>query len=532
MGIINDSIIPASPEQKEEKHDPIVEKVTVTNVEVPVRVLFKGKPVTNLSKDNFTLYENKQKMDINGFFLKRKKIKVPLTQETESRQYSSLPPRTFVLVFSITDLNNNLKEAVDHLFNKILKENDRVLIFANDKTVEYPNLKKKEKIREQLLSDLREESKKARERLAIYINKVETFLNIHEFRQRLHLRHDFPGDRLVDFLNKYLLTWNDYKKKYLTPRIDRFYFFSRYLEGIKGHKWVLNFYQFELFPNIRISSRTMGIIRDIAEQLMDSKEAGASSIGKLIFSLLNRIIIDLNVSKGFPTKEVSKLFYKVDATFHSFFIKGVMKMGIDEVETQEIASDIEKVLKEITDITGGQNITSNNLVKSIETVSEIEDAYYILTYAPKNPAEAGKIKVKVDNKKYKVLYDDNFRIDYIGEYFDKLEKEIKTPDLKIKDFSFKGKIFFFSVRDYMMKETKGKDGQAGHLKIRIRLMENESSTTLFDQQKMLTAQKNEMKISIPAFKKLKKGEYTFIIDAIDMLTGKEVNTSENVIVKR
>ena len=524
----------AGPEQERQEADqqPIVEKVTVTNVEVPVRVLFKGKPVTDLTRTNFTLYENKKEMDINGFFLKKKKITLPLGQDNQGQPLPPAAPRTFVLVFSITDFNTNLEKAVEHLFAHVLQPADRLLIFANDQTTEFPILKNMESIKKRLLEDLNGESKKARERLAMYINKVETFLNIHDFRRQLHIRRDFPGDRLVDFLKKYLLTWNDYKKKYLTPSIDRFYFFSRYLEKLKGDKWVLNFYQLELFPNIRIASSTMDIIRDLAERLIDSREAGDNAMGKMILTLLNQIMVDLNVSKDFPTEEISKLFYKVDATFHSFFIRGTRKTGLDDVETQEVVSDVEKTLKEITDITGGRSITSNDLVSSIDAITGIEDAYYILTYVPQDPEKAGKIKIKVDNKKYDVLYDDNFRVDYIGEYLKKLEAEIKTPDVKIDKVSFKEKLLAFTVKGYLMKEINNKPGAVGQIKIRIRLVNSADNSSLFDQARVLTAQKNELSISLPAFKSLQKGEYNFIIDAVDMLTGKEITSNYNVNVKR
>ena len=61
---------------QEKEHKPIVEKVTVTNVEVPVRVLYKGEPVADLTKDDFSIFENRKRVEINGFFIKRKKIKI------------------------------------------------------------------------------------------------------------------------------------------------------------------------------------------------------------------------------------------------------------------------------------------------------------------------------------------------------------------------------------------------------------------------------------------------------------------------
>jgi hypothetical protein len=246
-------------------------------------------------------------------------------------------------------------------------------------------------------------------------------------------------------------------------------------------------------------------------------------------TFLNQLLVELNVNKTFPLEEVSKLFYKVDATFHSFFIKSLMISGSDDLEYQEVASDIERTLKEITDITGGQNITSNDLVKSIDTVSELEDVYYILTYAPLDPKKSGKLKIKVNNRKYEVLYDDNFRSDYINEYFKKLAEQFQIPEIKIEDFSFRGKILAFTVKNYLMK--KEGDNNIGRMKIRIKLTNSDNDTVLFDQAKFLTAQKTEMKISLDVFKTIPGGEYNFIIDAVDMFTGKEENFHQKVNVR-
>ena len=523
------------PGAQEKEHEPIIEKVIVTNIEVPVRVLYKGEPVKDLTKDDFTIYENKKKMGINGFFLKRKKLKVTGTAEV-IQESPPVKPRTFVLAFSITDFNQYLVKAVDHLFENILRTDDRLLLLANDKTLEYPKLENKEEIKRLLMAELREQSQNARHRLIIYINQVESYLNMPNFKETIgivgttgNLRRLDKLQAIIGFLDKYLHTWIDYRNKYLTPRLDRFYYFSRYLEGLKGDKWVFSFYQFDLFPKIRMTSEIMDRLRILASVLIESEESGNNSIGKRLNTFLNQLLVELNVDKTFPIEEVSKLFYKVDATFHSFFIKSLAKTGVDDMEYEEVASDIERTLKEITDITGGQNITSNDLVKSIETVSELEDVYYILTYAPQDPKKAGKLKIKVNNKKYEVLYDDNFRADYINDYLNKLAGTVKISKIKIEDFSFQGKILAFTVKNYLMK--KEGDNNIGRMKVRIKLTNSDNNAVLFDQAKILTAQKTEMKISLDTFKTIPGGEYDFNIDAVDMLTGKEDNFHEKVAVR-
>ncbi|MCP4156918.1 MAG: hypothetical protein GY757_54905, partial [bacterium] len=503
----------------EEKQERIVEQVSVTNVEVPVRVLYKGKPATGLTADDFEIYENKKKMKIHAFFEKKKTIKLDVEDgESTTQTVYSVIPRTYVLVFSITDYNNYLAEAVDHLFEKIVRENDRLLIFANNLTFDFPNLKDKAKVKADLTKGLKSESRKARLRLLNYIKRVETYLNVHDFRVKVS-KFDEPADKLIAFLRKFLITWNEYKKRYLTPKVDRFYYFSRYLEKIKGEKWVLNFYQFELFPRIRPGSRTMDKIRDIATELSNSDNAANVAQGRLMSTILNQVEVDVNVNKSFPTEEISKLFFKVDATFHSFFIRTQNKQFMNDLEYNEVSSDIEKTLKAITDVTGGRSITSNNLVQSLNTVREVEDVYYVLTYVPLNPhKKPGQIKVKCKKgRKYKTFYDNNFRADYINDYLQKLESQLKTPDIAIDNFSFKRKILAFTVGSYLMKKTEA--GTIGSIKVRIRLFDKDNKS-LFDNSKHLTAQKNELKLNLPFFKKLGKGEYNLILDAQDLFTGK------------
>jgi len=534
---------------QEKEHEPIVEKVTITNVEVPVRVLFKGKPVDDLTKEDFTLSEDNKNMEINGFFVKRKKIKITrppgvVQADKEDISAPALPPRTFVMAFNITSYNRYFEEAMDHMFDKILKPTDHVIVFANDTTREYRRLENMSQIKEQTIDDLKKESKKARMRLKQYLNLVETYLKVSDIKEIIRQMLGESGGMssgedpvkraartLVTLLQKYVRTWNQYKKQYLVPRVEQFYYFARYLEKLKTEKFVLNFYQFEFYPKLRFGSEIMHGVRQVSSVLSNTNDGVLVAQGHMINNLLNQLQSDYDLNKGFPNEEISKLFYKVDATFHSFFIKAQNPAVLDDFDYRNLSSDLENVLKGITDITGGKNITSNDLVNSLDIVSEVEDVYYILTYAPQDPQKTGKLKIKVNNRKYKVLYDNNFRADYINDYFKSLGKNLEIPDIKIGDFSFDRKILAFAVTDYLMRKKKEENKQpVGMMKIRIRLV-NRDNVSLFDQEKVLTAQKDEMKISLGAFTKIKKGQYDFLIDAVDMFTGKEDNFHQKVTVR-
>ena len=140
-----------------------------------------------------------------------------------------------------------------------MQPTDHVIIFANDVTREYTSLDDISSLKYQIINDLKRESYKAHQRLTRYIHQVESQLKM-------------SGD-LIYFLQNYNNTWNEYKKRYLTPPLDRFYYFARYLKKVQGEKYVLNFYQFELFPKIRLGSRTMEAIRNIASALLGTNDA-------------------------------------------------------------------------------------------------------------------------------------------------------------------------------------------------------------------------------------------------------------------
>ena len=531
-----------SAQETEQEHDKIVEEVTVTNVQVPVRVIHKGQPVTDLKLEDFTLYENKKKVKINGFFLKRKTMDVVSTAPTASVEPAkasgpvSMPPRTFVLVFNVVSYNKYFQNAMDHLFDNFLRSGDRLLVLANNTTKEYKSLKDKASVKSMVVDVLKNESRQANRMLGNYIKQVETLLNTHPFHrvnfsQLGRTMQNAPEEvakTVINYLQKYLTIWSQYKKRYLVPDLDKFYYFSRYLENIKTDKWVLNFYQFEKFPRIRLNSRTMNNLQDFTQLIRQSEKPAMQALSKLIDQHLQKVIFEIDMAKSFPNDEISKLFYKVDATFHSFFIRSMNSAFLQDIEYRQVSSDVEQVLKRITDITGGDNITSTDLVSSLQTVSKREDVYYMLTYAPKDPKNAGRLRVKVNNKKYKVYYDDNFHADYITEHLAKLEEKIKTPDVKVEGFSFKRKILAFAVKDFLMRKIEGKT--FGQMEVRIRLIQGGKS--LFDQKKMLRAQKDVMKISLPMFKNIKKGTYDFMIDVKDLMTGKDANLSQNVVVKR
>ena len=494
------------------------ESVQVVNVEVPVRVYHKGKPVDNLTREDFKLYEGGKRQEIHGFILRRKKMKVQeLVMAAEQAQVQK--SRYFVLVFRITHYNDYIKDGLDHIFNSVLNEQDQLLVFVNDRSQFFESLEDKPAVKSELDRLLTDMSREARNNVLLYLKEVESAVNKHKMEMKLASVYaggkTDTGEKkefhtlIQRYFAKFLEIWKGYKKKYLIPDINRYYNFARFLENIKKEKWVINFYQFEVFPDIIIDSRSMRRIRNIISGLQTSTNPEHITFSRIISRQINEIEKELSVAKDFPSEEVAKIFHNVDATFHSIFMKTSFNTLLKDMEYREIASDLENSLRAITARTGGELVVSNKLDLALDKISDVEDVSYMLTYAPNNPDNVGKIKIKLKNRKYKLVYSPNLKGGYLGQFLE--EKENKVSPIKIQDLSFKKGKLQFVISDFFWNK---KDG--GALSIRIRI-NNLQGISVFDQKKTIKAIQNNINISLN-LPGLKKGVYDVMVDVTDLFT--------------
>jgi hypothetical protein len=526
----------AVPEQQQE--EPLKETVQVVNVEVPVRVYFKGKPVDNLNKTDFRLYEDRKLQEINGFILKRKKIQSQQISMT-AEQAETGTRRLFVLVFRITHYNDDLKTGVEHLFTKVLRPTDQLLVFANNRSARYDNLNDAATVRAKIEALLDEESIQARNKMVAYLQAVETELNLHEFEMNIRSRpvgsQQLPGGQqgiqqpyhifINNFLSKYIMIWRDYKKKYLVPDINRYYNFAKFLQNIPHEKWVIDFYQMEMFPRIKLGSEVMRRIRNAIGQwqVMDGPEGATyNSFARIISRQLAEIQKEMNLSKDFPSDEVAKIFHDVDTTFHSIFMRTSRSALAQDVEYQDIASDVEKTIRDITDRTGGELIVSNKLDTALEAIGEAEDIYYILTYAPEEPEKVGKIKIKLNNSKYKLVYSPNIRSGYLRDFIE--AKEIDGPPVQIRECQFKNNKLSLILSDFYWSSK-----HSGRLTIRIQI-KNRQGISIFDQEKNINATKKEIKIALN-ITGVGRGTYNIVVDVEDLLTKKTASEIIHTTIK-
>jgi len=491
------------------------ETVSVVNVEVPVRVFLKDKPVDNLSKNDFKLYENGELQTIHGFYKVTKTIKNPNSETIVKQKSQIFRPRYFTLVFRLIKYNKELEKGLSYIFEEILRKDDQLLVFANNRSLFLNKITNKKNSCTLVQDLLKDECHKARLRLDTYLRKIETELNMARLNSLLQKESEYTvTDDVIKFLKKYLVIWNEYKRNYLMPNMDRFYYFAHHLEKIQKEKWVINFYQIELFPKLKISGTIMREIRNLTGFLQGSHRSEDRVFAKTISTLLMDINETLNTSLDFPAKEISKLFYKVNATFHSILININRELLSQDFEFKRISTNIENSLREITKKTGGSLIASGNLKYALNKIQEKEDILYMLTYSPKNPKKIGKIRIVLNKKNHRIIYDDQMRADYIKNYLK--NKKMEIPEIKIDKLHFKSNSLSLVISNFLLK--KNNNGNHGNINVQIRILDNHNRE-LYNKNKNIVTKKNTFSISVK-FPWLTKGRYDILLHVTDINTGK------------
>ncbi|MBN2346775.1 MAG: hypothetical protein JXO51_10340 [Candidatus Aminicenantes bacterium] len=509
-------LLAAAPLQAQTE-EPIRETVSVVNVEVPVRVFAAGRPVSGLAKEDFTIREDGKEQPINGFafFQKRMNPAAALVRDGRAAEGAG---RHFVLVFRTYECNEPLENGLRFLFSDVLRPEDQLLVMANNRTLQFERLGDDAGTEAKLLELLRSESVAARNQMLNFVRSIEQALNMTKFRTALRgggragIGSELSAEYLTNFLDNYLKAWQEFKRRYLRLELEKFYYFARHLERIRREKWVLNFYQLEQFPQIAFDSDIDRQLREYIGQLAASDNPTQKVQSRTLERQLQSIHREMNVADDFPAAEASKLFYKVNATFHSFFMRTFLSGDSADLQFRSVATDIENSLRALTETTGGTLVSSNDLDQALAAAGDKSDEFYVLTYEPTHPKKVGKIKVTVKGGDYKVLYDNNIRADYIRAYLERMEAE--NPAVKITGLSFRDRKLSFVIRDY----SRPKKGAPGLLTVRIRVRD-EDGESRFDQSKALQAEKDTFSLSL-TFSSLGPGRYDVIVDVLDQVSGK------------
>jgi len=513
MAIILYVLFPGSGYARDaQEQERVVEKVEVINVELPVRVFFKGKPVAGLTKSDFTLRVNGKKRDIHGFYEFEKKMAAPETSALQEDEPASSPSsRLFLLMFNICEDDTEALTILDIFFDKIFHRDDRLMVITNrffidDRIIAYPQ-REREKLKKVLLSEM----ENAGEQNKYFTRRMETMLR--SFKARLkytQLRHVTCNE----FIKEYRQLVLEYKSRYLTMDDARYLELAEYLKAQKAEKWVLSFYQVGRFFKPKLNSEFRKLL--LGTNFMANTQR--------YYQLQEA----MEIEDPLLDDDLSNVFADTGAAFHTILMESREKVRNDlsaDLSYKPIVSGSYNLLKKIAKKTGGSFITSGKIPEFYRAITAAPDVCYMLTYVPEK-GDRGKnrrVKVTVKNKKYSVFYDNGKR----GAYFRQMvkKKQPEVPQIRIDQVSFDGSVLTFIVSNFKIDENKS----VTTIPVRLQVF-NRHSENLFDGVEDFTIRDlpvNKVKLQI-ALPELPAGFYDIFIWVADPLTGKNDVTVKEI----
>ena len=386
-----------------EKHE-----VTVTNVEVQVRVLDGNRFVDNLKIEDFEVYEEEKPQKIEALYLVKK------TNVERKEEFSNFNPnlsRNFYLIFQMIDYNPKLDEAIDYLINNVLLPNDTLSIWTPvDKyNLSAEALKKlpKEKIIKEMKSILRKDTKiglmSYNDLLRELKKLVRSMSSAAGFQQESNVMADMETDSTSQaFSLEFLLPkYRETLEKLDNLRLVDEKMFLRFAEALKkqqGENYVFFFYQREFRPEISpsIINRMTSVYQDSPNIMSDLQD---------LFQFYHR-----NVQ--FDVNRIKQAFSDSSFVFNFVFMNKEPEY-VSGVSMREQSEDVFSVFSEAAKATGGVVDNSQNPAHGFKSGLEASDSYYLLYYAPADYQKDGKfkpIRVKVKDKDYQIIH----RLGYIA----------------------------------------------------------------------------------------------------------------------
>ncbi|MFP4081774.1 MAG: hypothetical protein ACLFVG_03340 [Candidatus Aminicenantes bacterium] len=481
--------LPAFPGSRQQRFK---EEVTVTAVEVPVRVFYQGKPLTELTRADFEIYENGIKQEITGFEAVSRKIAGPRTEEKDSPQ-----ERLFMLIFNVYDYNPSVEEGIDHFFQNYFRPGNNLLILTENTVL---NIGKGENLSETVLR-LKETLKKYKAISSMHIQQAFKELGFEADRLLSILRGEQTGitsqyQAVYRFFNNYRRIWLDYRRQYLVPDLALYRSLIKRIKPMPGEKWALCFQQREMFPRLKNEGTLDAEIRNwIGQQTESEGQAKARFIQSQQFDLHK----NFSVSENFPAENLRDLFMEANITFHLILLRSFRSLLSPDFALEEVSQDYEDCFRRLSRLTGGSSSFSQKVWPALAEAAHKRDFYYLLWYTPADDSSDQKknIEVKVKRKGVKVIYSKRFP-----------EKE--PPPVTITQVKAGHKRLSFTLLNYQRIKSRGT------VEVNITLFD-ENSKKAFSEGKIMSLTKEKAHISLN-LNRVKSGTYFLILEAADKIS--------------
>ena len=510
------------PHQAQE-HERIIEKVQVENVEILVRVFDKGQPLGGLEKEDFQLFVSGKQKPINGFFETRKKLEdTPAPPDSSSKTFPSQPPRLFVLIFNLSSINQDLDSHLDTLFNRIIRPNDRLMVITNHYFISEWKVDHSENAKNKIKGVLEKEIKKLR----VEILRIENELrdSAAALKSMLNMGAGVlnPEAALRDFFVNYQFIIDDIKDNYLSIPVDQYIKIAEYLKSQPLDKWVLNFYQMGRLPLLDAH----GEIGTYIKRLIDDGPVNTKlSLQNLYYDFIkNAKMIDT-----LYINDIGKAFLKSGVTVHTQRLNPLPRHLSSDFKYEAVSIESESILRELSRITGGSVVNSNRMEKFVKKITTREDIVYTLSYSPdQEKRERSKLTIKIKDKNYRVVFDDQRRTNSFSKMMVKLTRGIK--DIEIESLAYNNNLITFKLKNLQVVQYEGESFWAVQIQLKILDKDSRFITGL---EKVFKKEKREgegtIGIKLPS---LTSGRYQVVLEVKDLFSLKSAAVGDAINIKK
>lgn len=496
-------LLPLSAQEHEQK---VEEYMDVINVEILARALKDGQPVGGLLKEDLTLYENGEPVEITSFFEVKRRMGIqnlkPDTQNTVKKK-----PRIFFLFFWISEPGTEYRKVLDHFFTHIYQKQDYVVLATQNDVFKMPPGTPVKNVRRQLadsidritleISRFQKNMAAQMERECQRLRQLVLSLEItKDAATRAILMHDIMQVRTnIKLILE--VDMNRFRYRYLKINTDRMISLARSIKNSVIEKWGIIMYQPMAFPMIDARN-------EYIKKAYSSDEPNLSvfsSLGKsqMAFKRVDNLTF---------LKKIRQAFFENNTPFHTI----ILNSTADIITTEEFlrkeypASEWEETFRSISKVSGGDIVSGTKIIKSMNQITEKEDIYYILTYSPRLLKEGKKVRkltLKTGRPGIKIFH--HQRIDLS-----------KIENISLESLSYTHPNVSFTLKNYRMRYQG--DRFEGKVKVLYSVSgpKGESKTLSKD----ITITEQEISLTLDLHLK-SKSRYTISVIAIDLNANKK-----------